>query len=256
MAKTKFRKKIKGSRGRKAGPRDLQRRIMQAWQKIVVERNMRFLTLRRPRGPMPGAEYTCRQFCTTFNNQTGITNLGSGGAAGTLVANSTNAVTGFGFCIATEFADLSQVAQLAAVFDQYRIEKVLYKFKSRNNAISVQNTASPNGGVPTGYVVVDRDDSTVLTVNQAEQYDNCETFSGEDDFVVELIPSVTPAVFSSGAFTAYITEDSDQVWVDVANTNVPFYGIKGWITGLTVSTTSAWVWDVTACAVISFRNTR
>jgi len=259
MAKTKFRKKVRAgrpSKGRRAGPRDANKRRMGNWQKMVVERNMRFLTLRRPLGPLPGAEYTTRQFCVTLNNQTGLSNLGSGGATGQLIANSTNAVTGFGFCVSTEFADLSQAAQLAAVFDQYRIEKVLYKFKSRNNAISVQNTASPNSGVPTGYVVVDRDDSTVLTVNQAEQYDTCETFSGEDDFVVELIPSVTPAVFSSGAFTAYLTEDSDQVWVDVANQAVPFYGIKGWISGLTLSTTSSWVWDLTVIAVVSFRNTR
>jgi len=223
---------------------------------IMIERNMKLIKLRSPKGPFPGALMTTRQLVSTFNSETGLSNLGGSGSAGQLIANSTVAVTGFGFCVALEFQDLAQATSWSAVFDQYRIEKALFRFKSRNNAISVQNTASPNSGVPTGYVVVDRDDATVLTVGQAQEYDNCQTFSGEEDFVVSLVPSVTPAVFSSGAFTGYGVAPSGQMWLDVASNNVPHYGVKGWISGLTVSTTSIWVWDITCEVVISFKNTR
>lgn len=223
-------------------------------EQIRVARNMPYLALKNPKGPRPGAQYTTRQMASTFGIETGLSNIGGSSSPAQLIQNGSSAVY---FALGFQLSDLPQSATFAALFDQYKLEKVKIHFKSRNNAVSVFNTASPNGGVPTGYVVVDRDDATALSsTSDALQYDNVQSFSGEEDFTVELVPSMTPPVFASGAFSGYTTVPSDSLWIDIANTSVPAYGIKGHIGPLAVSTTSAWTWDITAEYIVSMRKTR
>ncbi len=210
--------------------------------------------LKAPKGPMSGAQFTIRQMPQTFGSQTGLSNVGGSSAVAQLIQGSATAVY---FAIAFQLSDLTQSTTLAALFDQYRIEKVKVHFKSRNNAVSVFNTASPNGGVPTGYLVVDRDDGTALTsMSDPLQYDNVVSFNGEEDSTVELVPSITPAVYSGGAFSGYTTAPSTSHWIDIANTSIPAYGIKGAVGPLSASVTSSWVWDITAEYIVSFRKTR
>ena len=224
------------------------------FERLKVGRNIPWKPLRAPKGPMSGAQFTIRQMPQTFGVQTGLSNVGGSSSAAQLIQGGSSAVY---FAIAFQLSDLTQVSTLAALFDQYRMERVKVHFKSRNNAVSVFNTASPNGGVPTAYLVVDRDDATALTsMSDPLQYDNVVSFNGEEDATVELVPSVTPAVFSSGAFSGYSTQPANSTWIDIANTSVPTYGIKGAIGPLTVSVTSSWVWDVTAEYIVSFRKTR
>jgi len=191
----------------------------------------------------------------TFNTQSGLTNLGGGnGYAGTLVQNSALPVL---FSIGFRLDDLNQSATLAALFDQYRIERIKVHFRSRNNAISVFNTASPNNAVPAGYLVVDRDDATApVSIAALTEYDNAVAFGGAEDASVELSPSLTPAVFAAGAFSGYAITDASSVWLDMANTAIPTFGVKGGIGSLAAATTSAWTWDVSAEYVVSFRKTR
>ncbi len=224
------------------------------FERLKVGRNMLWKPLKAPKGPIAGAQLTIRQMPQTFGNQTGLSNVGGSSSAAQLIQGSATAVY---FAIAFQLSDLTQVSTLAALFDQYRIERVKVHFKSRNNAVGVFNTASPNGGVPTAYAVVDRDDSTALTsMTDPLQYDNVVTFNGEEDCSVELIPSLTQALFASGAFSGYSTVPAPSMWVDIANTSVPAYGIKGAVGPLTATVTSNWVWDVTAEYIVSFRKTR
>lgn len=210
--------------------------------------------LRSPQGPRSGASFTVRQLAGTFGDQVGLTNVGGSSAAAQLTQSGSTAVY---FAMAFQLSDLTQSSTFAALFDQYRIERVRVHFKSRNPAAFVANTASPNGSVPMGYIVVDRDDAGALTsISDTYQYDNAIAFNGYDSVTVDLVPSLTPAVFSSGAFSGYSTRDSDGVWLDVANTSVPAYGIKGALGTLTVSSSSNWTWDIVAEYIVSFRKTR
>lgn len=210
--------------------------------------------LASPQGPRQGAAFTTRQLASTFGVQSGLTNVGGASTAANLVQAGSTAVY---FAMAFQLSDLTQSSTFAALFDQYRIERVRVHFKSRNPATFVANTASPNGSVPSGYVVVDRDDATALTsISDTYQYDNVIAFNGYDSVTVDLVPSLTPAVFSSGAFSGYSTRDSDGIWLDIANTSIPTYGIKGALGTLTVSTSSSWTWDVVAEYIVSFRKTR
>ncbi len=210
--------------------------------------------LRSPQGPMSGASFSTRQMAATFGVQSGLSNVGGTSAAAQLIQNG---ATNVYFAMAFQLSDLTQANTFSALFDQYRFERVRVHIRSRNPNAFLANTASPNGAMPTAYVVVDRDDATALTaLSDTYQYDNVISFSGCDSIYVDLVPSVTPAVFASGAFSGYSTRDSDGLWLDIANTSIPNYGIKGAIGVLTVSTTSSWVWDIVAEYVVSFRKTR
>ncbi len=203
---------------------------------------------RAPRGPHAGCLFTTRQLVATFNGSTGLTNSNQ------ILQNSAVAVFGsFSF----RHDDMAQSATFAALFDQYRFEEVLLRFYCRNNAASVFNIASPNNAVPTLYVVIDRDDATQPSlITDLRQYDNAESLNGTSSVDIRLKPSITPAVFASGAFSGYSVERSDQSWIDIANTSVPNYGVKWGIPGLTATTSSSWVWDVEAWYTVSYRNTR
>jgi hypothetical protein len=245
---------------RKTGDRPELRNIERRMGLIVpsemmkVARNQAWIPLRAPKGPYQGAQYSTRQMASTFGSQTGFSNVGGSASPAQLIQGSAVAVY---FALAFQLSDLPNSAALAALFDQYRIEKVKVHFKSRNNAVSVFNTASPNGGVPTGYAVVDRDDATALTsTTDALQYDNVICFNGEEDVSFEFVPSITPAIFSGGAFSAYTTVPSNSAWIDIANTSVPHYAIKGHLGPLSASVTSAWTWDVSAEYIVSCRKTR
>ncbi len=218
-----------------------------------IGRNMRIPFLKSPKGPYAGASYSVRQLASTLNVQTGLSNVG-GVTAAQLVLNSSTAVY---FALALTLADFPQISTLGALFDQYRVEKLLFTMRARNNAVFIAGVSSPNGGVPYGYVVVDYDDSSApASMSELQQYNNCRTFTGEEDVAIEIVPALTPAVFSTGAFSGYEVSPSNAHWIDLANTSVPFYGIKGGVGNLTLSTTSSWTWDISVEAIISFRQTR
>lgn len=156
------------------------------------------------------------------------------------------------FCI----ADLDQVSTFASLFDQYRIDKVMLRFYTRNNATSVFNVAPPNSSIPLGYVTLDLDDATApASLAAVREYDKAVTFTGNTSFDIELTPRPTAALFASGAFSGYQTMDVEP-WIDVANTSVPHYGVKLAVGALTATTTSSFVWDIEAHYWVSFRNTR
>lgn len=223
------------------------------FESFEVGRNLKSTFLKTPKGPYQGAAYTFRQIAATLNDETGLSNVG-GSTTAQLICNSAVPVL---FAMGFQLADVNQNSTVGQLFDQYRFEKVKVHFKSRNNAISVFNTASPNGAVPMAYLVVDRDDASApSSLASLLEYDNCVTFTGGEDATVELVPSLTPAVYAGGAFSGYSVTPSNTGWLDIANSSVPVYGVKGGVSNLTTSTTSSWIWDIIVEVVISFRKTR
>ncbi len=207
---------------------------------------------RAPKGPHPGAVFSTRQLANTFGTYSGLSNVGATAVA-QLVVNSPTAVY---VSIAFRLDDLGQYSTFASLFDQYRIDKVHLRFYARNNALSTFNTASPNGAVPLGYITPDRDDATApASIDAVRQYDLAQAFTGSTSFDIEMEVRPTAALYASGAFSGYNTLDLEP-WIDIANTDVPHYGVKAAVSGLTTSTTSSWVWDIEAHYFVSFRNPR
>ncbi len=216
-------------------------------------RSSSVIFLKAPQGPRPGAALTVRELASTFNTQSGLSNVGGTTPAQFIV----NSPTGTFAAVAFRLDDLPNLSAYTALFDQYRVERVKIHFRTRNPATFVANTGSPNGSVPQGYLVVDRDDSTApASASVMQQYDNAIAFCGTDSMEVDLVPSVTATVFASGAFSGYNIRDSDGMWLDCANSDVPCYGVKVGASALSASTTSNWTWDIVAEYIVSFRKTR
>lgn len=154
-------------------------------------------------------------------------------------------------------ADIPNVASVGALFDQYRIDEIQFRLRSRNPGLFVANQASPNYSAVSPLLVIDRDDNTApTTLLELQQYDNCQCISAMDSIDIVFEPSITPAVFAGGAFNGYAVTDSGEYWLDVANTSIPHYGIKAGLPALVATTTQRFDWDVEAIYKVSFRSIR
>lgn len=204
-----------------------------------------------PAGPTRGAVYTTVE-CVRLSDMT----LPAGSAiTGGVVrqGGATDAFASFAFAL----ADIPNISSIGALFDQYRIDEIQFRIKSRNPALFISQTASPNNSSCEPLVVVDRDDNTApTTLSELQQYDNCQQMGAQDSMDVIFTPSITPSVFSGGAFSGYAVEDSKKYWLDLANTAIPHYGIKMGFPALVTSTTQKFDWVVTAWYKVSFKNKR
>jgi len=202
----------------------------------------------RPMGPASGATVTVVQFVSNPNANTGISNS---------AISQTGSVAAFG-ATAFEAGDLPNITQLAQTFDQYRFEAVHLKFRSRNRSFSgIANAPAADNQPPLLAVVIDRDDNTALSsLGAIAAYDNVVEATYSDDVDVIIEPSVTPAVYSGGAFSGYGIEKAKDLWLDCANTSIPYYGVKWAFTPTGVSNAYVWAWDVQCWYKVSFRNVR
>jgi len=204
-----------------------------------------------PGGPTKGASLTMTQFVrgSDMTLPTGTAIVG----ALLRQSSASDVFASFAFAL----ADIPNIASVGALFDQYRIDQIQFRLRSKNPAIFIANSASPNYGTATPLIAIDRDDNTApTTVLEVQQYDNCQMMSAQDSIDIVLTPSITPAVFSGGAFNGYAVDDGGKYWLDVANTGIPHYGIKVAIPALVATTTQRFDWDVEGIYKVSFRNVR
>jgi hypothetical protein len=198
-----------------------------------------------PGHPITGGELTIVQQASSFNT---ATNIGS-------MAIHQNAATPLFGAVGFSLVDLPQSGTWTSAFDQYRIDYVHFRVRSRNTALNVANLSGTTEAVPQLTFVVDYDDATALaSIAALQNYDNSHEFEANDSFDIVLRPCCTPAIFSGGAFTGYGTKRGQ--WLDCANNAIPHYGVKFGVSGLDVTTTSSWYWDVQAYYVISFKGVR
>ncbi len=200
-----------------------------------------------PHGPMPGASMSILQSVQSLTLASSSTY-----SSGLLYQNSaTEGLVAIPFCL----ADLNQVSTLSALFDQYRIDRIHLRIRPKNTAFFLASVASPNQSSPDVWVAADFDDgSTPTSVASIREYQNAVVLNAGDSLDMIIEPSVTPAVYSGGAFSGYGVEASR--WLDVANTSIPHYGVKIGITALQASATYSYQWDVEAWYTVSFRNIR
>ncbi len=204
-----------------------------------------------PGGPSKGATMTMTQY--VLGSDLTLT-AGSAKVGGVLrQSGSTDVFAAFAFCL----ADIPNVSSISTLFDQYRIDEIQFRIRSRNPGVWQANQASPNYATTSPLFVVDRDDNSApTTLLELQQYDNCQQISAQDSIDIIFQPSITPSVFSGGVFSGYAIDDSGNYWLDVANTSIPHYGIKVGMPALIATTTSRYDWDIEAVYKVSFLNIR
>jgi len=231
-----------------------QNQIIQTLQKEGRERIIIVAATARLPIPRPlHSQFRTRQMVLFPNISNGIT---SGGSTQTsYIAQATPATLEFGSA-AFSLQDLDQVTSFTAVFDQYRIDRVVMQVKSRNSTPNFNISSTANATPPQTFWVVDRDDSAPFTtLAQARQYDNVQEATCADNVEIDLQPSVTPAVYASGAFSGYAIVRTGM-WLDCNNVSIPHYGVKWAISEISVAATDTYYWDVFFYYYVSFRNVR
>jgi hypothetical protein len=209
-----------------------------------------------PRMPNPGGPISDATLSMTQYVAGSDMTLATGSAiVGALIRQST--ATDVFASWAFALADIPNISAVSSLFDQYRLDKIHFRLRSRNPALFMMNQASPNYSATTPLLVLDRDDNTApTTLTELKQYSNVQVISACDSIDIVFDPSYTRAVYSGGAFSGYeVVTDSDG-WLDVANTTIPHYGIKAGIPALVASTTSKLDWDVEAWYTVSFLTIR
>lgn len=265
-----MKRSAKSRGGRRARPKSRKPSLHEKWRRALLkmspaissrsenEKEMALIygtsTIPRmptPAGPSKGAAYTVTQFVrgSDMTLPTGT------GLVGALLRQSTNADVFVSYAFA--LADIPNVSSLSAAFDQYRIEEIQFYARTKNNAVSIFSMASPNNAAPDPIWVIDRDDNTApSTLLELQQYDNCQQHAAHESICFVFTPSITPSVFSGGAFSGYGVQDSGKLWLDVANTGIPHYGLKVGVPALPTSTTLHFDWEISAVYKVSFQNAR
>lgn len=114
---------------------------------------------------------------------------------------------------------------LAAIYDQYRIDKVEMRvFFSVNSSTN----ATPSLCLPNMTVVEDHDDQGPITLAKALAYNNAQTIQlgnqrGDGSHVFSVVPNTDGLVYN-GVTSAYVR--NKPMFVDTTNNAAPHYGFK------------------------------
>jgi len=142
-------------------------------------------------------------------------------------------------------SNLPDATDFTNLFDQYRIQQVRVSFTSNVNPTTFGSVL---------HTVLDYDDSSLISVAQAQEYATHQTTKVGTSLTRVLQPRFALAAFGGSVFTSFANADP-STWVDVASSGVQYFGVKGILPG-NASATSGAVYDVQYETIIQFRNTR
>lgn len=177
-----------------------------------------------------------------------------------------NATTGITSPIQNALSfSLSQVpgsTEFTTLFDQYMIKGVRVNFQPLlTEGIASSLSGSTNvWGFPKMSTVIDYDDTTVpATEDVLLQYGSLKQTGSFKEHTRYFKPKVRIASFDSGAAVTANVVKGNQ-WIDVANPNVPHYGLKvfhpGPIASGTPVTSSSIAYSIYATVYIACKNVR
>jgi len=166
----------------------------------------------------------------------------------------------FAFCM----GDVGQRATFTAIFDEYRIDKVVMNFRplfTANIAASVPLTGA-SAGVGTIYdpgtiiVCIDNDDYADATSGDLRQCNGSQIIRcvQENDIVVTVNRPKTSVALYQGAFTGYGSVNSG--WIDCDSLNVQHFGVKVAIDKYETAAPVLQAWCVDCVYYISFRGVK
>lgn len=167
-------------------------------------------------------------------------NTGSGGSYdplnGLLLGPTSAASADLNGSLYFQLSDLPQSASFASLFDAYKISKVVVSFEPIQNMMGSASLSTPANNISEPLTtVIDRDDNNLLTaMSQYEEYESYKRTPGYKKHVRTLVPAVAASVYkSTGTTIAY--QQKYKQWIDMADTNVPHYGIKFLVPTLSVA---------------------
>lgn len=134
------------------------------------------------------------------------------------------------------------------LYDQYKINKVVIQYVPKFTDSDI-GTAPTGGQLSMFASCIDYDDAIVpVALGDILEHNNCKLHRTR--IVTRVIKPCVNFAVSTGATAGVSTKQSP--WLDMANTNVPHFGVKIGITGTSVPQ----AYDVIVKYYISFRQVR
>lgn len=182
-----------------------------------------------------------------------------GASNGQLVGPGATA-TDAAFALQFSLSDLPQASSFATIFDAYKIEKVELRFiPDANELPSASNLGSATTATAKGEFMntaIDFDDSNApSSLAQILEYETFQVSPPYREHKVVLRPRVAREIFDGVVTTAYEQPDK-EVWLDIAQTGIPHYGVKGYIQSAGTSNNIQNVWRIYATYHVSCKQVR
>lgn len=162
--------------------------------------------------------------------------------AATLINNTLNDTP---FSAVFRLSDVPNSTEFQNLYDQYKITAIKWKLMVRSSDYASGITA------PKILSVIDKDDSLAPTnMSEILQYQNLKVSQFGTSHTRYLKPSVG---YQLGDLTTLVNMRAvGKGWIDMANPNVPHYGIKGIIT----PSSTALAFDLLCTYYLAFKNVR
>lgn len=119
-----------------------------------------------------------------------------------------------------KFDDIPNKTEFTNLFDQYRINGILVRFIPNFTGSDI-NPSTTAQSVPNIWTIIDHDDAaTPANLNEMMQYPNCKMTRGQNVHKRYFRPSCLVDV------AGITTGVKFKQWLNMANTNIPHYGLK------------------------------
>lgn len=171
------------------------------------------------------------------------------------VANSINTI-GFEF----RLGDLPNYTEFTALFDQYRIDKIVFKIipMCNVNQLTINSTGALSNNPGIIGTVIDYDDAgSPTSLGYMEQYQNFryQPVVSSRTMMRAFKPRIAVAAYGQGLFTSYMNKKA--TWIDCNSPAVPHYGLKIYLDGANgTAPTCLQTYQLFADVYLSFRNVR
>lgn len=179
--------------------------------------------------------------------------------SGTLYGPATGDLSPAGyFAMKFTAADLPQFASFSALFDAYRINKVVVQFIPYNYPYQIGNTAANLAAQPQWLsTVIDYDDAALLaTEGSLLEYETFKQARPGSTHTRSLVPAVSIEAFKTSGTTIGYSQHRKQ-WIDAAYGDVEHYGLKGLINGPALQADQVQgAWKVYVTMYITWKQTR
>lgn len=177
------------------------------------------------------------------------------GATGPNTINSSNAIQNLAYSFKLD--NVVNPSDFVNLYDQYRINKITLYLERQLNQTGTISVNSPNN--QRLRVVHDYNDNNPLTQEDDYlEYSNCKSYQiiGNGNIRITLYPKINNIVENvGGAASAFTSMNSNKVWLNINEDEVPHFGIKIYVPNF-VTTADVTLFKVRARFDLSFKNSK
>lgn len=142
------------------------------------------------------------------------------------------------------------------LYDQYRINKITLYLERQTPA----NASQFLTGLPNKKIRVVHDYTDAFPLSQEDdylEYSNCKGYSSNRNIVITLYPKIKNIIENKdGAGISGNTMNSNRVWLDTAEDEIPHFGLKIFIPESLSTVNDTPLYKVRAKFDLSFKNTK